>query len=200
MNKAIGALNRAGYGNAGFDESLVRHHRRGVRRPQRPAWKRPVIGHTGPANILHACSRFANLCTFLTNPILVGAPPHSHAHDRLSRVPRQGKWRMTEPTDRRAVERFAVNADASCTFCSPVVEHFGPVRILNISMDAIGLLVSAPVKLRTLLAVSLASPARGFARTMLVRVVQTTPHPGGCAVVGEFTTHLTYQELTTLVM
>jgi hypothetical protein len=107
---------------------------------------------------------------------------------------------MTEPTDRRAFERFAVNADAVCTFCSPVVEDFGPARIINISMDGVGLLVGRTVKLGTLLTVSLANPSRGFAKTVLVRAIHATPQPGGCMVGGQFVTQLTYQELTTLIM
>jgi hypothetical protein len=107
---------------------------------------------------------------------------------------------MTEPTDRRAVERFAVNADTSCTFFSPVVEDFPAVRILNLSMEGIGLLVGRPVKPGTLLTVSLSNPARGLTKTVLVRAVHATPQPGGCMVGGVFTTPLTYQELTALVM
>jgi PilZ domain len=107
---------------------------------------------------------------------------------------------MTEPTDRRAAERFAVNADTSCTFFSPVVEDFPRVRVVNISMDGIGLLVSRTIKPGTLLTVTLANPARGLTKTVLVRAVHATPQPGGCMVGGTFTTPLTYQELTALVM
>jgi hypothetical protein len=107
---------------------------------------------------------------------------------------------MPDPKDRRVSERFPVNADSSCTFVSPVVEDFGAARIRNISMEGIGLLMLRPVEPGTLLAVSLANPAKGFARTVLVRVMHSTPQPGGCLVGGTFGTPLTYQELTTLVM
>ncbi len=107
---------------------------------------------------------------------------------------------MTEPIDRRASERFPVNADASCSFLSPVVEDFGPAKILNLSMEGIGLLVSRPVEPGTLLSVTLENVAKHFVRTILVRVVHTTPQLGNYLVGGTFTTPLPYQDLTTLVM
>jgi len=107
---------------------------------------------------------------------------------------------MPEPIDRRAAERFQPNADTSCTFLSPVNEDFGSYKIKNISMDGIGLLLSQPVEPGTLLAVSLSNSARGFARTVLVRVVHVTSQYGAYLVGGTFSTPLTYQELTTLVM
>jgi hypothetical protein len=107
---------------------------------------------------------------------------------------------MTESTDRRAAERFAVNHDTACTFFSPVVEDFPPVRVVNISMDGIGLLVGRTIKPGTLLTVTLANQARGLTKTVLVRAIHATPQPGGCMVGGQFTTPLTYQELTALVM
>ena len=107
---------------------------------------------------------------------------------------------MSEPNDRRATERFPVNADASCPFLSPVVEHFGPAKILNISMEGIGLLVSRPLEPGTLLAVTLENVAKSYARTVLVRVVHSTPGPGNHLVGGTFTTPLPYQDLTVLVM
>src|SRR5260370_23909413 len=107
---------------------------------------------------------------------------------------------MPEPRERRATERFPVNADTSCSFVSPVVEDFGPAKIQSISMDGIGLLMTRSVEPGVLLAVSLSKPARGFAKTVLVRVVHVTPQPGGCLVGGTLPTPLTYQELTTLAM
>jgi hypothetical protein len=107
---------------------------------------------------------------------------------------------MPEPTDRRAVERFPVNAETCCSFLSPVVEDFGPAKIRNISMEGIGVLVSRRIEPGTLLAITLTNPARAFTKTVLVRVVHATPQPGGCLVGGTFSTPLTYQELTTLVM
>src|SRR5581483_1846143 len=107
---------------------------------------------------------------------------------------------MPDPADRRVAERFPVNADTSCGFVGPVVEDFGPVKIHNISMEGIGLLLARQVQPGTLLAVNLANPARGFAKTVLVRVAHATPQHGGCLIGGTFNTPLTYQELTTLVL
>jgi hypothetical protein len=107
---------------------------------------------------------------------------------------------MADPKDRRAEERFPVNAGASCSFVSPVVEDFGPVKILNISMEGIGLIVSRRVEPGTLLAVTLENTAKSFTRTVLVRVVHSTPRPGNFLVGGKLTAPLAYQELTMLVM
>ena len=107
---------------------------------------------------------------------------------------------MPDLQDRRGSERFPVNADSSCTFLSPVVEDFGPVKIMNISMEGIGLLLNRPVEPGKLLALTLENPARNFTKTVLVRVVHSTPRPGSYLVGGTFTTSLLYQELTMLVM
>jgi hypothetical protein len=107
---------------------------------------------------------------------------------------------MSEPIDRRASERLPVNADASSPFLSPVVEDFGVAKIVNISMEGIGLLVSRPVEPGRLLAVTLENAAKGFTKTVLVRVVHATPQLGSYLVGGRFTIPLPYQELTTLVM
>jgi hypothetical protein len=108
---------------------------------------------------------------------------------------------MPDPTDRRRSERFPVNADTSCTFVSPVVEDFGPARIKNISTEGIGLLVTRPVEAGALLAVTLSNPARGFTRTILVRVAHVTTQHGGVHLVGgTLSTPLAYDDLTKLVM
>jgi hypothetical protein len=107
---------------------------------------------------------------------------------------------MAERTERRAEERFPVNADASCSFISPVVEDFGPARIQNISMHGLGLLVSRRVEPGTLLAITLANQAKRFTKTVLVRIVHVTPLPGNFLVGGTFSVPLTYQEMTTLVL
>ena len=52
----------------------------------------------------------------------------------------------------------------------------------------------------TLLAVTLTHQAKGFTKTVLVRVVHATQLSGGFLVGGTFTAPLTYQEMTTLVM
>jgi hypothetical protein len=107
---------------------------------------------------------------------------------------------MPDPADRRASERFPVSVGTTCTFVSPVVEDFGPVKIQNLSMDGIGLLIGKRVDPGSLLAVTLSNTAKGIAKTILVRVVHATPQPAGCLVGGTLTTPLTYQELTSLVM
>jgi hypothetical protein len=112
----------------------------------------------------------------------------------------QGERSMPEPMDRRAAERFPVNAETSCPFLSPVAEDFGPAKIRNISMDGIGLLLGCRIEEGTLLAVTLSNPTRGFSKMVLVRVVHATPQPGGYLVGGTFTTPLSYEELRTLVL
>jgi hypothetical protein len=96
--------------------------------------------------------------------------------------------------------RMPVNADTSCSFVAPVVADFGAAKIKDISMQGIGLIVGRKVDPGALLAVTLTNPAKGFAKTMIVKVAHATPQPGGCLVGGNFTVPLTYQELTTLVM
>ena len=108
---------------------------------------------------------------------------------------------MPEPSDRRAVDRFPVNAQTVCEFLSPVLEDFGAVRIKNVSTDGIGMIVNHKLEAGLLLAVTLANPSRSFAKTLLTRVMHVTPQPGGAYLVGcEFQTPLTYDELTTMVM
>jgi len=107
---------------------------------------------------------------------------------------------VAEPVERRAAERYPVNTDATCPFLSPVTEDFGTVKIRDISMQGIGLLVSRRVEPGTVLAVVLANPARGFSKTVLVRVAHITTLGGGFLVGGTFVTPLTYQEMSVLVL
>jgi hypothetical protein len=107
---------------------------------------------------------------------------------------------MAEPADRRAEQRFPVNADASCPFLSPVVTDFGPVKIRDISMAGLGLLVSRRVEPGSLLVVTLSNVARGFTKTVLVQVTHSTPRDGAFLLGGTFRVPLTYQEMTVLVM
>src|SRR5258708_18513212 len=105
---------------------------------------------------------------------------------------------MPEQTNRRATERFSANADTSCSFISPVMEDFGPAKIKNLSMDGIGLVLGRRVEPGTLLAITISNAARGFTKSVLVRVVHVTAQPGAFLVGGTFPTPLTYQELTML--
>jgi hypothetical protein len=107
---------------------------------------------------------------------------------------------MAEPADRRAAERYPVNMDASCPFLSPVVEDFGPVKIRDVSMQGVGMVLNRRVELGAMLAVVLANQAKGFSKTMLVRVAHVTPMGSGYVVGGSFVTPLTYQEMSTLVL
>jgi hypothetical protein len=102
--------------------------------------------------------------------------------------------------ERRAEERFEPSSAAGCTFVSPVVEDFGPVKLKNVSLSGIGLLLSRNVEPNALLTVTLANPMKGFAKTVLVRVIHAQSHSAGCTVGGNFETPLTYEELTALVM
>lgn len=107
---------------------------------------------------------------------------------------------MADYIERRATERFKVNADTSCPLVSPVAEDFGPVKIRDVSMEGIGLLTSKKVEPGTLLAITLVNVAKGFQKVVLVRVTHATPLSGGCLVGGTFTIPLTYQEMTALVL
>lgn len=107
---------------------------------------------------------------------------------------------MSEPKDRRASERLPVTTDTTCAFVSPVVDDFGPGRIKNISMEGIGLHLTRRVEPGMRLAVSLSNATKRFTKTVIVRVVHTTPERGAFLVGGTFDTPLTYQELTALVM
>ena len=102
---------------------------------------------------------------------------------------------------KRTAAEYPVAAGTACPFVSPVAEDFGPVRLLNVSMDGVGLRLTRRVAPGTLLAVGLSNPAKGVARTALVRVTCVADEPGGgCTVGGSFVTPLTYQEMTALVM
>src|SRR4030095_409786 len=106
---------------------------------------------------------------------------------------------MNETLDRRAVERFLVNGDTVCPLIAPVAEHFGPGKLKDVSMAGVGLLTRRRAEPGGLLAVTLSNPAKGFTKTVLVRVTHATPGPGGYHVGGNFTVPLTYQEMTALV-
>lgn len=107
---------------------------------------------------------------------------------------------MTVTTDLRASERFPVNGGTACAFAHPVEEATGPVKVRDVSMHGVGLIVQRRVEVGSLLAVGLSNPAKGFARTVLVRVAHVTPAGGGFFVGGSFLTPLSYQEMTTLVL
>lgn len=107
---------------------------------------------------------------------------------------------MSESDDRRAVERIAVTPDTTCSFVSPVVEDFGAALVRDISLNGIGIIVARKLVVGTLLVIELVNQSRGFSRMMTVRVAHVTSVNGGYLVGGDFTTPLTYQEFTSLVM
>ena len=107
---------------------------------------------------------------------------------------------MADGGDRRASERMSVGAGTKCAFTGRVVEDTGAVKIQDVSLDGIGLILVRKIEVGSLLAVGLAQPERGFEKLVLVRVAHVTAILGGYLVGGVFTTPLTYQEFTTLVM
>ena len=107
---------------------------------------------------------------------------------------------MPESADRRAETRMAVNAGTSCSFVAPIVTDIGPAKVKDISMQGVGLILGRRVEQGSMLAITLTNPAKGFVKTVIVNVVHVTAQPGGCLVGGIFTTPLTYQELTALVL
>jgi hypothetical protein len=81
-----------------------------------------------------------------------------------------------------------------------VVEEPGPFRVIDVSIQGVGLRLARRVEPGTLLAVGLSNPAKGLTKTVLVRVARVTPDGGGWVVGGTFLAPLTYQEMTALVL
>lgn len=107
---------------------------------------------------------------------------------------------MGDASDRRAAERMAVGTGTACSFVGPVAEGFGTARVRDVSLDGVGIILPRRVEVGSLLAVILGNAGKGFSKTVLVRVAHVTAVPGGFLAGGTFTTPLTYQDLTTLVM
>ena len=103
--------------------------------------------------------------------------------------------------DKRVAQRFPVNSNVTCSFASPVLEDFGPVKIKNLSTHGVGLIAPETLAVGMLLVVKLVNPAKKFSKTALIRVVHVTPQSGGmCLVGGNLDTPLTYEELCVFVM
>jgi hypothetical protein len=103
--------------------------------------------------------------------------------------------------EQRSAERYRVNANTACDFASPVLEDFGPIRILNISTTGVGFIAPEQVQPDLLFAIKLVNPAKKFVKMMLVRVAHVTEQAGGAYLVGgQFESPLTYEELCILVM
>ena len=98
--------------------------------------------------------------------------------------------------ERRAEERFATPSHVDCTFASPVLEDFGKVKVTSISISGIGLIATEELAAGMLLAVKLVNSTKGFAKTLLVRVVHVTSKSTGTYLIGgKLDTPLTYEEL-----
>lgn len=108
---------------------------------------------------------------------------------------------MADFSDKRAAERFPINANSSCDFVSPVLEDFGPVKVKNVSSDGVGLISSQRLDAGLMIVVNLINPSKKISKTMLTRVVHCTLLPGGSFLIGgQFVTPLTYDELCVFVM
>ncbi|MCI0641989.1 MAG: PilZ domain-containing protein [Gemmataceae bacterium] len=106
---------------------------------------------------------------------------------------------MSDPRDRRNSERFPVTGDTTCPFAGKV-QDIGLTKIKNVSMEGIGLVLSKPVEVGSLLAITIVNKAKSFHRVTLVKVAHVTPQGGHYLVGGTFDTALSYQDLTALVM
>jgi hypothetical protein len=108
---------------------------------------------------------------------------------------------MASPIEKRTAERFSVGTNTACVFASPVLEDFGPVKLLNISLNGIGFTATEKLPEKILLAIKLQNVATKISKTLLVRVIHVTPQPGGTYLIGgELDTPLTYEELRQFVL
>jgi len=108
---------------------------------------------------------------------------------------------MSNPNEKRAAERFAVNPNSACVFASPVLDDFGPVKLVNLSLTGVGLISPEKLHDNLMMAIKLENATKKIAKTMLVRVVHVTAQPGGTFLIGgTFDTPLTYDELCNFVL
>src|SRR5258708_1152249 len=107
---------------------------------------------------------------------------------------------MTSPIDKRTAQRFPVATNPPSAFSSPGLEDFSPVKLVNISLNGVGLKSTEKLPEKILLTIKLQNVATKFSKTLLVRVIHVTPQPGGTYLVGgTFDTPLTYDELRQFV-
>ena len=103
--------------------------------------------------------------------------------------------------DRRSAERYKVNANTACDFASPVLEDFGPVKVMNISTTGIGFTTVEQVQPDLMFAIRLVNPAKKFARLMLVRIIHVAVQADGTYFVGaQFESPLSNDEFCILAM
>jgi hypothetical protein len=100
----------------------------------------------------------------------------------------------------RTAERIRVGANTACVFASPVLEDFGPVKLIDISLRGVGFTSTQELPAQILLAIKLENAVSKFSKTLFVRVVHVTPLPNGAYLVGGvLETPLTYDELRQFV-
>src|SRR5262245_44310813 len=100
--------------------------------------------------------------------------------------------------ERRSTERYKVNAYTACDFASPVLEDFGPIRIMDISTTGVGLVTPEEVQPDLLFVIRLTNSAKKFVRIKLVRLVHVTPQDDGRYLVGaQFVEPLSNEEFCT---
>jgi len=108
---------------------------------------------------------------------------------------------MSNPGEKRVAERFPVNPGSACVFASPVLEDFGPVKLVNVSLNGVGFISMEKLHDNLMMAIKLENSTKKFAKTMLVRIVHVTPQASGTYLVGGvFDTALTYDELCNFVL
>jgi hypothetical protein len=107
---------------------------------------------------------------------------------------------MAGSSERRAEERMAFAQDTTCTAVAPIGPDVGPARLRDVSMEGLGLILTRPAEVGAMIAVTLANNTKGFTKIVIVRVTHVTRTPGAYLIGGNFTTPLTYQELSALVM
>ena len=108
---------------------------------------------------------------------------------------------MAFPNEKRSEERFPANMSSVCSFASPVVDDFGPVRIKNISLKGIGLITSKNVEVGQHMVLKIGNPSKNITKTVMFRVAHITPQAGGTFLIGgDFDTPLTYEEMCHFVM
>lgn len=102
-------------------------------------------------------------------------PAHAPRHE----------FRAPLPSERRAVLRLpSPSGIASKTPLAPEERYAWPARIRDVSAHGVGLLLSRCLYEGSVFELTLQNPAKGFARTVLAKVVRVAKAEGGGWVVG----------------
>ena len=107
---------------------------------------------------------------------------------------------MTGSGDRHAIERLPIGADTSCSFAAPVAADIAGLKIRDVSMNGIGLISIQKIDVGSRLVLGICNKAHNITKTVILKVTHVKPITGGYLIAGEFTSPLTYQEFTSLVM